>query len=517
MRASYLKELHILRAELLSAEERLQRIACGESVSAVQEMFIDNFEIYFYDLKESLIEPDLAEAMRISIKQNVRELLKQNFRLRKQLVDSGVDVTALSGFPVELRKPIPEHGEADLSCCSFCALCMRSKDLVEYGTMDTRETFEHGQNPEPITFMETSSQTLHSVMTFESSPYVQIPQVAELMRPRGVCQISKEFFVVCNRNSQIDASTCTDHVIPQWVNTGAQTIAKTSTSVAISCIWPGQNAGSQTSDNGALSQRHVNSGEDILELLDVYLVPFRKVFLHHLDEGSLKPLTSLTARLTSSPKPDTLDGVFSDLGFLDAICAVIEDEDAATHGPNSARSVRTRILRMKTEITDLEGKLALQSHRLSRALRFISTVKSERTDAADQAARTMTKMKFIQNTLRRLRRDLRSRDRKVRILTNSLKREMHRNRRENQGHDMSNEGMQATDESDELVQDWCTLTSRTPAKIHTFSFEPITDKSIEALVTTRVGDQNRCNEILRHRHQLRLGQLHHIKPLVDDI
>ena len=501
LRVNYLKELHVLREEV-----QTWRVAESEDKERLEsrERFFRDFEVHFYDIKDGLVEPDLIEALQISMKQSHRRLIQQIFDLRRRLAEAGLDFPELSPSKIEYTPDTEKGHQNSLKSVHFFNVIEYPQSIFrDYGAWIKPHTTEYGQSFDNFEHIEAAQQTDKRNLLLSSSIALHVEGSDSPLFVRK--NLSTRVYNHLAIASQLlrDQSTDTRDDVVNYVQDGmAQTdigmyISQGSGSDKVQSIDGETQTGLQ---QPRLARQLTNDEKD---LLDEYLRKFRKSFISNLNSNDNQTLH----RLLTDGHIQSDDTVFTE---------ITSDSDPEVDGPTGkeepdSQAMRRRITKLKTELSDMEGKMAVQSKRLHRALHFIDSFKKDRSDAADQAARSMTKLALVKENLRRLRRDLRSRDRQVKHLSIALRNSARRLDRNGGSPDLDVD----LPEADDLL---FMVTSRSTARMKTFSFEPITSRSNDILVGRRESSESdRVTEFLKTRHQLRLGQLHNLKPLYDDL
>ena len=372
---------------------------------------------------------------------------------------------------------------------------------------------DFGQNCDTLELADRPQQTCPPILSLESRIIWANEGLVTRTVTREHYEQSSFLHIQTEQHIYLDTSVNTDpEPVVLRTESECQTFVAPRISIACSCEYDTKHAETQTKPLTPILNEPSTSSTDLTEpdrdLIGEYVSKFRKSFIFHLHSNEIEPLNKL---LTES--------AFIDKSYLDATASSGESSESEFEysGDGGHHKFKRQVLKLKAEVADLEGKLAIQAKRLNRALNFIDTVKKDKCDVAGKAAESLAKMKHIRNTVRKLRRNLRSRERQVRVLTNSLKWERHRYRSVEQN--TVNKDQQSSIIESELIEEDFEYSifqsARSAAKIKTFSFEPITEHSAEISATQRSLGPDRQQELLRQRHQLRLGQLHNLKPLVD--
>jgi hypothetical protein len=88
--------------------------------------------------------------------------------------------------------------------------------------------------------------------------------------------------------------------------------------------------------------------------------------------------------------------------------------------PLDVVSLRRVVVALRAEIADVEGRLVVETKRLARALECIATLRTERDAFGERAVKSIEQVKLIREEVRRLRKDMVSRDRRIGRLTRAL-------------------------------------------------------------------------------------------------
>lgn len=535
LRTGYFKELNILREQAFQLRSAVEQASTGTSTTAKREAFIQQAEIYFYDIRDALIEPGLSEIMKESIRLTQRNLAGRLFAMREKLVCAGIDPG--DDFEYFSAGQSDETRESTLCLEGFPDILIPPKPWrdITVQASPLMESFEHQSAPET---QDASIGTVNSTpaLSLCNHELLFIYGRIEQSAPKRELSIST-LESITKPQVKSDERGVNTAVCLQLVESQTQTVIlyeETGTNTAgIKRVDCGQDAGPESLQSSQpqsrlLSARNLSSDER--DFVEVYTKAFKESFMDHINRDSDKLVRRLLAASDSTPFLDLLQPLTESAEISvtteprsqpDSPCLTQRSSDHI-HSPESNK-LRRHALSLKAEISDLQGRLAVQSKRLSRALRFIDGIKRERDDNAAQASQSIARMKRVRETLYKLRKQLLSRDRQVRFLSHTLSRT--KRGRDTPGLRMiehlslSPQGDQfSIAPSDDWDDDIFMQTTRNTARIQTFSFEPLTHRS-EAPRIERESprDKDRLAELLKQRHQLGLGSLHQLKPLIDDI
>jgi hypothetical protein len=520
VRVAYFKELHFLRERLSNVQGKYQKELTGSNEVECREQFYKSFEVYHFDLQDSIFEDDLLFAMREAVKQTSRHLVYQNFDLRKRLVEAGIEVPGFPNItsaqaPIEEEIPLPDR---ELSTQIFHAFHFSKPNIQDAGVYCNPTTVDFRQCPEVPALVNFGLQTLAPVLTMDSRLIWTNEGVATRTTAPEKNRIPRFMHVQTEHHISNDASINTDPIPkPDTTDSDSQTVNTLYIHVASNCEFDVKHVHTQTLPSkpppspapAPLAERTTELTDNDRDLVLEYIFKFRKSFIYHLKTNEIEPLNKLLT-----------DSGFIERAQLEAAISGSESSDSELENTEMGHhKMRRQVLKLKAEIADLDGKLAVQAKRLNHAIQYIDNVRKDRTDVAEKAAESVAKMKYIRDTVRKLRRNLRSRERQVRVLTNSLRWAKRRFRSELLTGRIPTDPITTrnTQGSEDDVDECFFISARSTAKIKTFSFKPITENSADILATQRSISPDRQRDILKHRQQLRLGQLHHLKPLVDDL
>ena len=531
LRTGYFRELWTLREANARVLAEVERMREGKSKIASSEAYINQFEVNFFDITDGLVEPELVEAMKASVRLTHRVTLQRLAAWREKLIEAGIDPEDGLGNLVPDYFQSPEENTSTSISSVECLplVIVNSPSTLDQAILASVTTADKSEDPLERTCEEESSQTvqlqslsavhLPSVMILVEKPdareSVSLSIIHEISLLRSPT-IIEEYGIVTDPAPEVPLSdTPTQTKIYEYKSVASGNARD------LTC----KNSGVQTDhpivapSPPLVARPPVRdlSGDD-KDLLTSYLEKFKASFLRDVSADSSELLKNLIDDHTFAPILDRLQQVSSGddhSGPDETWMKTARDEHDEQHSvPNR---FRRQVLSLKSEIADLEGRLAVQSRRLNRALKFIDGSKREKDDSAARAAMSLAKIKRVRDTVRKLRRQLISRERQVKVLSNSLTRALRHQRKDvsrppHPGEAQEEESIHETtlDEDNLFV-----MTSRSTARIQNFSFEPLTD---HARVSPRIqlSPSDRIADLVKQRHQLRLGTLHNLKPIVDD-
>jgi hypothetical protein len=465
LRVGYFRELEFLREKLIQAQIEVENLKSGsqDSAFAQRERFIQETEVYFYDVREGLLDPELREVLGKAVKILERNLLIQVFSMTKKLEEAGIK-------QVELERVLSSQGQAEdahsaatslhsivgsivvesgfqpeevlRSLCGFVVPklseverfreTMKSEDERLEATARSLggDNFRDVKKEEVKQVVEDSTQTI--IKSFEEVGCATnekatvhekgVQKEQHLSVISFVVEISDEnnkalkgrnslrgthhtSFIVSNQTESVASSETEEMEEVKKVSSKA---SQTSDNLS-----GGRDEFTQTEDCNPYSIK--NDREELLpdldiidessnESVEIYLKSFKKSFTLNLLHDPLKVLR----RILLEQKKNTNNPVSPRLNL------------PATTIPLDASQLKREVLRLKVQIADLEGRLSVEAKRLLRALAYIDEIKHERDDVCQRAAQSIRKARSVREEIRTIRIQLTHRDRKINSLSRAL-------------------------------------------------------------------------------------------------
>lgn len=496
LRVGYFKELDVLRTAVQGSKAEIEHLTQGVSPSAELETFITDNNVYFYDIKDGLIEPDLLEVFQKAVKHSNRLLLEQLHAMRQLLAKAGIDVPGGTArrVPESPRRRVPTQVKDVLSTVTELILI----DALEY-TEQAIEVkpivCEVGLDAERFLLSESGFQTLEPSLSFLTAPITVIEALVETpphlplydvvtgdvltLEPIAHCDVDLD-------TSDLEAPPPKRVYIEVLVQTTKiptqdQEIATRIVRHATEFV---QTDGVEAQPESIKKQLDALTEQDT-ELLDAYVETFKRSIVNSLRTDPAQLLKELGVDLDTAPvHADALSSEMSSEDEHQGARTSTSPELLISHRalPETSRerhdhnNARRQIMALRAEIGDLEGRLCMQSRRLNRAMHYLNDVKREKDESFGKAEEYIEKVRQVRDTVRKLRRELRSRDRKIHYLSRNLVREI---RRRNHSCPppaiaMEIKRYERCDIAEDAESDMFLLSTRSVTKVRSFSFAPIT-------------------------------------------
>ena len=459
LRIGYYRELDFLREKLKQAEIAMEKQQNGSSESAFaqREKFIQDTEVYFYDVREGIFEPELKDLFEKTVKSMERHLLAEVYSLRKQLEKAGLQEpvkesqlgpttasdsrmgaygpdevsNSLSGTVGERADKKPSQSvfasNSSQSDSGQFPEAIKSEDerrgATEQSISDIKRLQTESRMGESVELISAESQTMIQE-TRDTGSTTDIVSVREMLTQteKGSRSSLSCYFTV---ELVPDAKEIPD-IVKAPFSGSTQTFSflvsrpRETRDLAAQSNQPDQikssDLGTQTSveETDSFSQTEeekreidadINESNDIIE---TYLRSFKRSFSLNLMHDPLKVLRHIlleqrrTRRLPNSSP---------------VILPPISTESEHLLGSNY---LKREVLRLKAHMADLEGRLSVERKRLHRAIEFINEIKEERDEFGTKAVESIRKARSVREQIRKLRIEMTLRDRRIHSLSRAL-------------------------------------------------------------------------------------------------